>query len=267
MLLPPGYPPPTAERGPPCPPCARPLERPRSAEGEAAAAAAGSRRAGPRRAGVYKLTPGTRAEPHIKGRVPHRLPSLLAIAQPTSPRAARRRGSRGGRGAGRRAAPAADWALSAGRLGTVWPEAPSARVWLGGGRGAAVAARPGHRRAVQRRLPRRLCSALRGRTAAARHAAPRCSERERSPVPAGNPGGLRLAEGFGGHRWATPLPPQPRRAEPVRGPDRWAPMLTRVSSGEGAPVLRGESAGGRAAAARGRQQSAGTDEMTASAAQ
>lgn len=65
------------------------------------------RRAGPRRGRVYKLTPGTRAEPHIKGRVPHRLPSLLAIAQLTSPRAAGRRGSRGGegRGGGQRAPP------------------------------------------------------------------------------------------------------------------------------------------------------------------
>ncbi|XP_063197141.1 fibril-forming collagen alpha chain-like [Chroicocephalus ridibundus] len=59
-------------------------------------------RAGPR--WCLQTHPGTRAGPRVKGRVPHRLPSLLAIARLTSPRAAGRRGSRGreGRGGARR---------------------------------------------------------------------------------------------------------------------------------------------------------------------
>lgn len=133
MLLPPGYPPPTAERGRSLPSAPGALARPGAAA--ARREEPPPRRAGPRRAGVYKLTPGTRAEPHIKGRVPYRLPSLLARARLTSPRAA------GGgvtwrSGAGRRSARAADWAMSAGRLGPVRPEAASggARPW---GRGAA----------------------------------------------------------------------------------------------------------------------------------
>lgn len=74
--------------------------------------------------------PGTRAAPHMKGRVPHRLPSLLARAPPTSPRARRNAGHVAQRG-GAKGGDAADWAPPTGRLRLpVWPEATGVWVWL-----------------------------------------------------------------------------------------------------------------------------------------
>lgn len=73
--------------------------------------------------------PGTRAAPHMKGRVPRRLPSLLARAPPTSPRAQWNAGHVVQRG-GAKGGDAAGLVPPTGRARLpVWPEAAGARVW------------------------------------------------------------------------------------------------------------------------------------------